>query len=154
MLHEYYNCVYLCPRVASFICTYTVWCLSQRETVAISFPEPGARFNIKMSSYRYRKSHCGDTTVVRSSYLHNGISYTGKMSSLYWIGALITKHMTTRLRLFRFANSRKELRFKQYQLYSNCCTCLCCTAVKYTPFLLQIVGLIYCIHELVLICNS
>ena len=41
-----------------------------------------------MSSYQYRKSHCGDKTVVRSSYLHNGISYTGKMSSLYWIGAL------------------------------------------------------------------
>ena len=44
----------------------------------------GPRFNIKMSSYQYRKSHCGDNTVVRSSYLHNGISYTGKMSSLYW----------------------------------------------------------------------
>ena len=39
-------------------------------------------FSIKMSSYQYRKSHCGDKTVVRSSYLHNGISYTGKMSSL------------------------------------------------------------------------
>ena len=44
-----------------------------------------------MSSYRYRKSHCGDKTVVRSSYLHNGISYTGKMSSLYWIGAQISQ---------------------------------------------------------------
>ena len=33
------------------------------------------RFNIKMSSYQYRKSHCGDKTVIRSSYLHNGISY-------------------------------------------------------------------------------
>ena len=43
--------------------------------------------NIKMTSYQYRKSHCGDKTVVRSSYLHNGISYTGKISSLYWIGA-------------------------------------------------------------------
>ena len=39
-----------------------------------------------MSSYQYRKSHCGDKTVVRSSYLHNGISYTGKMSSLYQSG--------------------------------------------------------------------
>ena len=45
----------------------------------------GPRFNIKLTSYQYRKSHCGDKTVVRSSYLHNGISYTGKMSSLYWI---------------------------------------------------------------------
>ena len=49
----------------------------------------GPWFNIKMSSYQYRKSHCGDKTVVRSSYLHNGISYTGKMTSLYWIRALI-----------------------------------------------------------------
>ena len=50
----------------------------------------GPRFNIKMTSYRYRKSHCGDKTVVRSSYLHNGISYTGKMISLYWIRALVS----------------------------------------------------------------
>ena len=54
----------------------------------------GPRFNIKMSSYRYRKSHCGDKTVVRSSYLHNGISYTSKMSSLYWIGAQDTSSLT------------------------------------------------------------
>ena len=47
----------------------------------------GPRFNIKMPSYQYRKSHCGDKMAVRSSYLHNGISYTGKISSLYWIGA-------------------------------------------------------------------
>ena len=49
---------------------------------------PGPQFNIKMLSYQYRKSHCGDRTVIRSSYLHNGISYTGKMTSLYWIGPL------------------------------------------------------------------
>ena len=41
-----------------------------------------------MTSYQYRKSHCGNKTILRPSYLHNGISYTGKMSSLYWIGAL------------------------------------------------------------------
>ena len=54
----------------------------------------GPRFNIKMSSYQYRKSHCGDKTVVRSSYLHNGISYTGKMSSLYWIRAQMSFGIT------------------------------------------------------------
>ena len=48
---------------------------------------PGPWFNIKMLSYQYRKSHCGDKTILRPSYLHNGISYTGKMTSLYWIGA-------------------------------------------------------------------
>ena len=45
---------------------------------------------IKMSSYQYRKSLCGDK-VVRSSYLHIVISFTGKMSSLYWIRALVKK---------------------------------------------------------------
>ena len=44
-----------------------------------------------MSSYQYRKSHCGDKTVVRSSYLHNGIFYTGKMASLYWINPQVPK---------------------------------------------------------------
>ena len=52
--------------------------------------EAGPRFHIKMSSYQYRKSHCGDKTVVRSSDLHNGISYTGKMTSLYGIGAQLS----------------------------------------------------------------
>ena len=45
--------------------------------------------SMKRSSYKYRKSHCGDKMVVRSSYLHYGISYTGKMTSLYWISPLI-----------------------------------------------------------------
>ena len=49
----------------------------------------GPRFNIKMTSYQYRKSHCGDKTILRPSYLQNGISYTGKTTSLYWIRALV-----------------------------------------------------------------
>ena len=44
----------------------------------------GPRFNTKMMSYQDRKS----TTVLRLSYLHNGISFTGKITSLYWIRAL------------------------------------------------------------------
>ena len=47
----------------------------------------GPWFNINMTSYQYRKSHCGDKMIVKSSYLHNGISFTGKMTSLYWISA-------------------------------------------------------------------
>ena len=50
---------------------------------------PGGWFNKKIPSYQYRKSHCGDKTLLRPSYLHNGISYTGKMTSLYWIRALV-----------------------------------------------------------------
>ena len=45
-------------------------------------------FNITMPSYQYRKSHCGDKTILRPCYLHNGISYTSKMTPLYWIRAL------------------------------------------------------------------
>ena len=55
--------------------------------IPINPSDPGSRFN--MSSYQYRKSHCGDKTVVRSSYLHSGISYTGKMTSLYWFSPLV-----------------------------------------------------------------
>ena len=50
-----------------------------------------AWLNIKMLSYQYRKYHCRDKTVTRSSYLHNGISYIGKMASLYWISHLVAK---------------------------------------------------------------
>ena len=63
-----------------------VWLRKMHE---IQLSETGPRFNIKMTSYQYRKSHCGDKTILRPSYLHNGISYTGKMTSLYWIGAQV-----------------------------------------------------------------
>ena len=52
----------------------------------------GPWFNIKMTSYQYRKSHCGDKTILRPSYLHNGFSYAGKTTSLYWIGVLIPNY--------------------------------------------------------------
>ena len=40
-----------------------------------------------ITSYQYRKSHYGDKMILRPSYLHNGISYSGKVTSLYWITA-------------------------------------------------------------------
>ena len=43
-----------------------------------------------MLSYQYRKFHCRDKTILWLSYLHNGISYTGKTASLYWIATLKT----------------------------------------------------------------
>ena len=39
---------------------------------------PGPWFNIKILSDQYRKSHCRDKMVIRSYYLHNGISCSGK----------------------------------------------------------------------------
>ena len=76
----------------SYMYIFCVSCNSGKTQFALGLllvkhMKPGPWFNIKMSSYQYRKSHCGDKTVVRSSYLHSGISYTGKMSSLYWISA-------------------------------------------------------------------
>ena len=53
----------------------------------IEYSGPG--FNIKMPSYQYRKSHCGDKTILRPSYHRNGISCTDKMTFLYWIKALV-----------------------------------------------------------------
>ena len=47
--------------------------------------------NIKMLSNLYRKSHCGNKTIIWPSYLHNGISYTGERLSLYWIGAQVIR---------------------------------------------------------------
>ena len=63
------------------------------------FQYPGPWFNIKMPSYQYRKSYCGDKTGVRSSYLHNGISYVGKMASFYWISPPIANHCGEKYRI-------------------------------------------------------
>ena len=82
------------------VCTLCVVCWLYHRTLLLGEGKltnnketnrfPGPWLNIKMSSYQYRKSHCGDKTILRPSYLHNGISYTGKMTSLYWIRALIS----------------------------------------------------------------
>ena len=63
---------------------------TDRRTRWIQYTPPPTSLGggiIKMASYQYRKSHCGDKTILRSSYLHNGISYTGKTICLYWIRA-------------------------------------------------------------------
>ena len=55
----------------------------------------GRWFNINISSYQYKKSHYGDKTIVRSSYLHNGISFTGKATPSFQIRAQLWIHKTT-----------------------------------------------------------
>ena len=59
----------------------------QKQKMTWETSPSGPWFNIKMTSYQYRKSHCGDKTILRPSYLHNGISYAGKITYLYWIRA-------------------------------------------------------------------
>ena len=65
--------------------TYTFVDEDYHDQVIIIFIANRPWFIIKMLSCQYRKSHSGDKRVIRSSYLHNGISYTGEMASLYWI---------------------------------------------------------------------
>ena len=60
-----------------------------------SFEEPEPCFNKKIPSYQYRKSHCGDKTILRPSYLRNGISFTGKITSLYRIKTLLVMCVST-----------------------------------------------------------
>ena len=48
-------------------------------------------FSIKIPSYQYRNFHCGDQRILGPTHLHNGISYTGKIASLYWIRSQFTK---------------------------------------------------------------
>ena len=65
-----------------------------------------------MTSYQYSKTHCGDTTKLRPSYLHNGISYTGKMTSLYWIRALGSSQGRRDRALYRLLSKRSDLILK------------------------------------------
>ena len=44
----------------------------------------GPWLNMKMS-YQYKKSHCGDKTVLISTYLHIGIFHSDKLVYWYWI---------------------------------------------------------------------
>ena len=60
-----------------------------------------------MSSYQYRKSHYGDKTILRPSYLHNGISYTDKMTSFVESGPcrrLKSRQFDCLLRLKQLSN--------------------------------------------------
>ena len=63
----------------------TAMCRVQIKTI-LSFLtySTGPWFNIKMPSYQCGKFHYGNKTVIRWSYLCNGNSYSGKMTSLFW----------------------------------------------------------------------
>ena len=76
-----YHRLLLCPQIYSCICV-------SLSIVPALWLAPGTWVNIKLSSYQCRKSHCGYKTTERSSYLHNGISYTARTTSLYWIDPL------------------------------------------------------------------
>ena len=78
--------------------------------------EPVGCFNINMSSYRYRKSHCGEKTFWRPSYLHIEISYTGKGTSLYQIRA---QAITGRHKLTWWCKIRRSKRLSKLHFTDN-----------------------------------
>ena len=45
----------------------------------------GIWFNIKIPTHHHRRAHYGDKTMIRSSYIQNGSSYTGRTVTLYCI---------------------------------------------------------------------
>ena len=49
------------------------------------------------TSYQYSKFQFEEMTVVRAPYLHNDISYTGKMASLFWINSQMTEYQARTL---------------------------------------------------------
>ena len=89
-------------------------------------------FNTKMSSYQYRKSHCGDKTVVRSSYLHNGIFYTGKMASLFWFAPQIASGQARldSIGRVRSYNNRHQVCYGRFGTVTSLRPCLACDLVR------------------------
>ena len=61
---------------------YSLVTLGKQWLTCHPIQNPVGWFNIKMSSYQYRNPHCGDKTILRPTYINNGISYTGKTTSL------------------------------------------------------------------------
>ena len=91
-ISRYVNCHYKVQISWGCLICLIMWTgfLYWSDGVVMFRRHPGPWFHIKMSFYQYRKPHCGDKTILRPSYPHNGISYPGKTASLYWIVALIS----------------------------------------------------------------
>ena len=59
--------------------TFLFICVSQ-ISFYLMWVQSWGWFNMKMPPYHQcGNSHCGDKTILRPSYLHNGISYTGEI---------------------------------------------------------------------------
>ena len=83
---------------------------------------PGGWCSMKMPSYQYRNSHYGDKTILRLSYLHNGISYSRKTA--FYIESEPIVHL-----LNTVAFDLKDLAARWTHHKTTCVTkaFLCCT---------------------------
>ena len=66
-------------------CWHPIACLWDKDVECVFVSSSCPWLSIKMLSYQYRKSHCGDKVSVRSSDLHTGNSCAGKMTYFHWI---------------------------------------------------------------------
>ena len=102
----HYPCIWIPypPNDPLFIITWLVWLNHNTQKVAnLPITKRGDRLKPQhlgwpattistwflllpyVNYMEWRESYCGDRMILWSSYLHNGISYTGRMTSLYWI---------------------------------------------------------------------
>ena len=88
---------------------------------------PGDRIDIKMKCDQYRKPHYGVKTILRPSYLHNWISCTSKMTSLYWIRALFAG---PQMPLCNINITMQGVYKAESSSKSVICISLCCTPWK------------------------
>ena len=64
-----------------------LWCAQLLANwFSFQFSAIRCRFNLTTPSHRYMNFHCAFKTILRLSYLYSGISYAGKMASIYWDG--------------------------------------------------------------------
>ena len=101
----------------ALMCALVDWC----QRVINQLSKPGGWFNIQMSTYQHRKSNCGDKTILRLSYLHNGTSYTGKIASLNWIRALTSLKYPTLPSRYQWVELTLAFSWTHVQLCSRCC---------------------------------
>ena len=62
------------------------WCIQQKDAAHCVWTSWLIKY--KMPSYQFKNSHCGDKTILRLSYFHNVIFYTGRTISFIGSGPL------------------------------------------------------------------
>ena len=86
-----------------------------------------------MSSYPYRKFHCGNKTFLRPSHRHNRISYTGKMTSLYWDGPQGISSHCMDLFLLEYSGFSTKMVRNAHSIHTYTCIhiyiCVCVTRI-------------------------
>ena len=130
------------------LCCHWLRGLRQRQG-AIVRRAPGPWFNVKMSCYQCRKCHCGENTFVTSSHLHNEISYTIKMISLYWINPFF-RETSCETNLFKITIENDHFfpdRKKYFNVSSAICqpTLFCPNVLHCIPWNLSYY--LYCLHK-------